>query len=250
MLERVKSNYTKVIVALGLSLNLLHVAVMFFARGALSVACRQMSSLSGAKLPLKDRIKHKLRFAFKEQPLLTEGSIFIYEATVDKVNIELWFKHFKLQDTFLSWFYVTELHVWMTLIRAMADTNSYRGSYLRNEIVKNLWRDSDVRLKKLARISASIKNQCVNDLSEHFYAALCIYDEGLNRDDQALAGSLWRVLLTCDPDLQDFKQIRTLVHYVRRNVAYLDSLPHELFIKEGNLEWKPLEESIRAATMS
>lgn len=32
----------------------------------------------------------------------------------------------------------------------MADTNSYRGSYLRNEIVKNLWRDSDVRLKKLA----------------------------------------------------------------------------------------------------
>ncbi|OQR71614.1 ubiquinol-cytochrome c reductase complex chaperone CBP3-like [Tropilaelaps mercedesae] len=86
----------------------------------------------------------------------------------------------------------------------------------------------------------------MRDLFEHFNAALLIYDEGLAKDDQALAGALWRVMLTCDTETLDIRRLRTLVHYVRRNIAYLDNVQYDDLLKENALIWHPLKESIKA----
>nr|CAD7400714.1 unnamed protein product [Timema poppensis] len=56
-------------------------------------------------------------------------------------------REFKLSDTFLSWFLVTELHVWMVLVRLMAEGKD--GRFARNVVVEAMWSDTNTRAKKL-----------------------------------------------------------------------------------------------------
>jgi len=52
-----------------------------------------------------------------------------------------------MPDTFYSWFLVTELHVWMLMVRTMAEGEE--GRYVRNNIVEAMWEDVITRVKKL-----------------------------------------------------------------------------------------------------
>lgn len=52
-----------------------------------------------------------------------------------------------MPDTFYSWFLVTELHVWMVMVRLMAEGEE--GKFTRNALVEALWEDTETRSKKL-----------------------------------------------------------------------------------------------------
>lgn len=52
-----------------------------------------------------------------------------------------------MADTFFSWFLITELHIWMLMVRFMAE-GKY-GKIARNALVEALWDDVEVRSKKL-----------------------------------------------------------------------------------------------------
>lgn len=52
-----------------------------------------------------------------------------------------------MPDTFVSWFLVTELHVWMIMVRYMAEGKN--GQLIRNNVVSALWDDSKARIDKL-----------------------------------------------------------------------------------------------------
>lgn len=54
---------------------------------------------------------------------------------------------FNMADTFFSWFLVTELHVWMIIIRYMAEGDA--GKLIRNSIVSTLWQDTNARAENL-----------------------------------------------------------------------------------------------------
>ena len=54
---------------------------------------------------------------------------------------------FNMPDTFYSWFLITELHVWMLMVRFMAE-GAY-GKVVRNNIVDAMWTDVMVRVNKL-----------------------------------------------------------------------------------------------------
>lgn len=71
----------------------------------------------------------------------------MYESVVDKIDYAEWFTHFKLSDTFFSWFVVTELHIWMLMIRCMSEGPD--GRLLRNFLVETLWADASIRAKKV-----------------------------------------------------------------------------------------------------
>jgi cytochrome b pre-mRNA-processing protein 3 len=79
------------------------------------------------------------------------ASFYLYESVVDNVNYMQFFEDFDLPDTFNSWFLVTELHVWMLLVRAMAEgsESGQNGRFLRNCIVEAMWADVNARAKKL-----------------------------------------------------------------------------------------------------
>lgn len=52
-----------------------------------------------------------------------------------------------MTDTLFSWFLVTELHVWMMMVRYMAEGKS--GELIRNNIVAAMWEDTNARIEKL-----------------------------------------------------------------------------------------------------
>lgn len=54
---------------------------------------------------------------------------------------------FALPDTFNSWFLVTELHIWMLMVRTMEEGDD--GRYIRNCIVAALWEDTRQKIKNI-----------------------------------------------------------------------------------------------------
>lgn len=75
----------------------------------------------------------------------------LYESVADKINYVAFFRHFNLPNTFNSWFLVTELHVWLLMMRSMAEGSEAGedGRFLRNCIVEAMWGDVNTRAKKL-----------------------------------------------------------------------------------------------------
>lgn len=83
---------------------------------------------------------------------------FLYEGIPDKVQYDEWFEKLELPDTFASWFIITELHVWMLMVRYMAEDIAVSatekkkytkgdGHFVRNCIIEALWADVANKIK-------------------------------------------------------------------------------------------------------
>lgn len=88
------------------------------------------------------------------------ASHMLYESVADKINYLAFFNDFNMPNTFNSWFLVTELHVWMLLLRSMAEgsESGEDGRFLRNCIVETLWGDVNTRAKKLGVSNNTLLN--------------------------------------------------------------------------------------------
>uniref|UniRef100_A0AAG5DLQ0 Ubiquinol-cytochrome c chaperone domain-containing protein n=1 Tax=Anopheles atroparvus TaxID=41427 RepID=A0AAG5DLQ0_ANOAO len=174
---------------------------------------------------------------------LRVSSCLLYESVVDHINYREFFKLYDMPDTFNTWFLITELHVWMLLVRSMAEgaEKGAAGRFMRNCIVETLWNDVTTRAKQLTMDNPSAVRPQIQQLSEQFQAALISYDEGISYDDKALAAALWRRFLggRCD----DYEKLELLVEYVRKQVAMLDQLSRYDFAIKPNLKWTPLVDS-------
>ncbi|XP_013774475.1 ubiquinol-cytochrome-c reductase complex assembly factor 1-like [Limulus polyphemus] len=186
------------------------------------------------------KVRRKLGLLEVSKMRLMASAVFLYEACVDDVNISTFFTRYQLPDTFLSWFLVMELHVWMCLVRVMKEGD--KGRFVRNKVVEAMWKDVDMRLSKLGESSAAKKREGKKELLSHFQASLFSYDEGLLSDDKILAAAIWRILFcySCTSPIL----LEELVHYVRKQVDYLDSQSSEAIITKGKLQWAPLSESL------
>ncbi|XP_072757185.1 ubiquinol-cytochrome-c reductase complex assembly factor 1 [Anoplolepis gracilipes] len=152
----------------------------------------------------------------------------VYEVVMAQIDYPFFYKHFNMADTFFSWFLVTELHVWMIMVRYMAEGNA--GKIVRNSVVSTLWQDTNARAENLGKITEKLRNQQIKELSEQFHAALIGYDEGIQSDDKVLAGALWRRFfhLECNNP----EHVETLIIYVRKQICLFDNLPsHEILTK-------------------
>ncbi|XP_070163191.1 ubiquinol-cytochrome-c reductase complex assembly factor 1 isoform X2 [Polyergus mexicanus] len=128
----------------------------------------------------------------------------VYENVLAQIDYPFFYKHFNMADSFFSWFLVTELHVWMIIVRYMAEGNA--GKLVRKSIIATLWEDTSARAENLG------------------------YDEGIQSDDKILAGALWRRFfhLECNNP----EHIETLIIYVRKQICLFDNLPsHEILKK-------------------
>lgn len=165
----------------------------------------------------------------------------MYQTVADTVNYKHFFDTYHLPNTFNSWFLVTELHVWMLLVRAMAQgaESGEDGRFMRNCIVEAMWADVNTRAKKLgSQNPGGVRNQ-IQVLSQQFQAALITYDEGICGDDVVLAGALWRRFFAMECD--DFEQLEQMVRYVRFQVCQLDALPREEFAVKPKIVWRPVD---------
>lgn len=78
------------------------------------------------------------------------ASYLAYENIADKINYINFFDELELNDTFYSWFVITELHIWMLSVRFMAEGE--QGRFMRNYLTEALWNDVSQRIKKLGEV--------------------------------------------------------------------------------------------------
>lgn len=156
-----------------------------------------------------------------------------YGHIVNKLNYSAFYEEFKMPDTFFSWFLVTELHVWMLMVRYMGEGKD--GKLVRHNLVEAMWKDIDGRVNKLGEINPTRKNKQIMRLSSQFNAALIDYDEGLLSEDKVLAAAIWRMFFNSENNNPE--QIETVVIYVRKQIHLLDKIPSEEILRNSKLDW-------------
>ncbi|KAG5318388.1 UQCC1 factor, partial [Pseudoatta argentina] len=146
--------------------------------------------------------------------------------------LNMFFVDFNLPDTFFAWFLVTELHVWMIMIRYMTDEKD--GKAIRNYVVATMWQDTQARIENLGLIKTKLKNKQLQEISHQFNAAIIGYDEGIQSDDKVLAGALWRRFFQLE--CNNPEHIETLLIYVRKQICLFDSLPNDEILRKPILK--------------
>ncbi|XP_077990110.1 ubiquinol-cytochrome-c reductase complex assembly factor 1-like [Glandiceps talaboti] len=167
----------------------------------------------------------------------------MYASCVEGVDIEKIFKVCNLPDTFFSWFLVTQLHVWMCMVRLKQEGKE--GKYMKHYLILSMWHDIQARGKVLGVNSVKMKLNLRNMLDQ-FQGVLFAYDEGLMSSDRALAGALWRNVFIRECD--DAQQLVNMVEYVRQQVQYLDSLDSSKLLVIGRIKWKPFQGEVPTTT--
>lgn len=137
----------------------------------------------------------------------------LYEKAVEEVDFPLFVTKFQLPNTFMSWFIVTEMHIYMLLVRAMAEEE--HGKVLRDAIVRQLYVDVGQRGKMLSGASSKAVKKQLNELYEQFNYNMLAYSEGMN-DDKTLASAIWARFY--DRNSDKYEDIELLVKYMRENV--------------------------------
>jgi len=159
----------------------------------------------------------------------------LYENVADQLDYKYWLDENKLGNNFASWFIVTELHIWMLLVRCMSDGD--HGRLLMISIIDAMWSDVSVMAKKLSSWLSSVVRKQVDLLSEQFQAALVGYDEGIMSSDMVLAGAIWRRFFQSNCD--DPRLIENIVRYVRKQTLHLESTE---LSDNPKISWIPLKE--------
>lgn len=116
---------------------------------------------------------------------------------------------------------VTELHIWLLLVRAKGEESSNADDVIiQRSILTAMWNDVRDRVIsfKGEDMSLSEQNESLATLTLHFYQSYFLYDQGLLSDDKVLANNLWNVFLESNCD--DLWKIELLVKYVRRTVSH------------------------------
>ncbi|CAG0885197.1 unnamed protein product [Darwinula stevensoni] len=181
-------------------------------------ATDQNESLNRNIIPELRRIRYS-------KSSLKRASFELYEGAVDNLEYMRFFKQLKMPDTLYSWYLVTELHVWMMMVRVMREEK--HGRYLRNCMSEILWQDIEARIKALGDTSSRVIRTNLSEIHEQFQAALFNYDEGVLSSDCVLAGALWRRILSRQVDA---KNMEAMVHYVRGTLHMMDAVPSEQLI--------------------
>ncbi|XP_033225370.1 ubiquinol-cytochrome-c reductase complex assembly factor 1 [Belonocnema kinseyi] len=190
---------------------------------------------------IAQKIRSTMSFFNPNKYRLKATGSFLYEEIADTIDYNLFYKEFSMPDTFYSWFVITELHVWMLMVRCMSE--GVDGQIVRNSIVQAMWDDVNQRTKKLetadTKVIASVVRKQVQLLSEQFNACIIAYDEGITGDDKVLAAALWRRFLQSEGN--DPVKLEQLVHYVRKQVYILDKITWSELITKRSITWQGLD---------
>ncbi|OAD56655.1 Ubiquinol-cytochrome c reductase complex chaperone CBP3 like protein [Eufriesea mexicana] len=141
-----------------------------------------------------------------------------------------------MPDTFYSWFLITELHVWMLMVRFMAEGE--KGKLVITNIIEAMWHDVTIRMDLLGPIAGKVKREQVMKLSYQFNAAIIGYDEGIMSDDKVLASALWRRFFVSE--CNNPEHLEKLLIYVRKQISAFDKIPSEKLFHRSIAKWVDL----------
>ncbi|XP_012257361.2 ubiquinol-cytochrome-c reductase complex assembly factor 1 [Athalia rosae] len=206
-----------------------------------TVHTQTMSRVSAAQQAVSEpgfvkKMMKKYNLFWFNQSKLKRSGTYLYESIQNHIEYRKFIAEFQLADTFFTWFLITELHIWMLMVRTMAEGED--GKYTRNSMIEAMWADVATRAKILWPDNSSGLRKHVKELSDQFNCAIIGYDEGVNGDDKILAGAIWRRIFQLECNNPEY--VEKLVLYVRKQIQYLDSLSGEDIMWQPNIKWLPL----------
>jgi len=190
-------------------------------------------------LSIKKKVGHATGLGYRYPKWrMSYAGLRLYLCCTELVQFDELFDSLEIPDTYLSYFLLLHLHIWLVMTRIAQ--NGDEGVFIKKALLTNLWEDMTERTKKL-QTKGQIKNrhESLGELHGQSTAALFSYDEGALGDDRALAGSLWRILF--QKDCNDPQKIARMVHYVRKQLAHLDRQPSETLLYHGIVTFLPFE---------
>eukprot|EP00127_Corallochytrium_limacisporum_P003257 Clim_evm106s147 gene=Clim_evmTU106s147 len=130
----------------------------------------------------------------------------------------------ELPDTFMSWFAVTNLHVWLTMYRLRQEGQEHKP--FTQELVNFFWQDVEERMR-IAGLSAMQISSSMKQLQPIYYGSLLSFDEGIESSDTILASALWRNIFQMKGDVD---KVARMVNFVRYEAARLEQEKIEDFV--------------------
>ncbi|KAG2180580.1 hypothetical protein INT44_003584 [Umbelopsis vinacea] len=145
-------------------------------------------------------------------------------------NKKFYHQDCNLPDNFQTWFSITQVHVWMLMVRLRAEDH---GKIYIQELVNRFFEDAEDRIRSHGVTSGRIVDSYVKDLLAQFHGGVVAYDEGMCKDDPVLAAALWRNLFT--PTTGNANDLAYIVQYIRRELKKLDDYDSEK-LNEGQID--------------
>jgi len=173
------------------------------------------------KPDLLDRIRKLFGILPAEQHKFAATGTFMYKTMVEHVNYTEFYEILDMPHEFASWFKVTELHVWLLMVRAMGE--GANGPHLRNQIVRALWDDVAEQFGNERKMNPNWFRRTMKGLHDHLIEGTVLYDHALLcGDDKMLANVIWEHFF--DSNCDDIVKVELLVKYVREMVCLLDGI--------------------------
>ncbi|KRZ91655.1 Ubiquinol-cytochrome c reductase complex chaperone CBP3 -like protein [Trichinella sp. T8] len=173
----------------------------------------------------------------KSKEFLLDASAKLYVQCSNEVDYLKFIKTYQLPDTFMSWFKINILHIWLLLLRLSNEPTILE--IVKKEIIGCLWDDVKLRIKVLSKVDPACSLKTRETLSLCYgllITSFLEYDEGILSDDKTLAGALWRNIY--DRELDNPIPLNALVRYVRSQVKLLHSIPVERILCLGVEIWR------------
>ncbi|KAL1930393.1 hypothetical protein VTP01DRAFT_10555 [Rhizomucor pusillus] len=147
------------------------------------------------------------------------ASVSLYAICAEQaaVHREFFIRVCNLPDNFQTWFSITQLYIWMLMVRLRAEKN---GKLLIQELVNRLFEDAEDRIRAHDIKQQRVINNYIKDLLAQFHGGVTAYDEGMCKDDPVLAAALWRNLFA--PTSNNAVDLALVVRYVRKQLKELE----------------------------
>ncbi|XP_014770614.1 ubiquinol-cytochrome-c reductase complex assembly factor 1 [Octopus bimaculoides] len=199
-----------------------------------SVSQERRSASTGWLLKVRQKLGLSSKMRYPKYRL-ARSSYSMYMCSTEIPDYIEMIHDFQLEDTYLSWFLLSELHVWLILVRL--SQAQLEGEFVRKNFVKAFWTDVKKRTSKVGG-GISQNQEAMHELVFHFNAALFSYDEGLMSSDTLLASALWRNLFASK--YTEPQNLELAVQYVRKQVKHLESQSDDSILYNGLVSFLPL----------
>ncbi|CCG82863.1 Putative uncharacterized protein [Taphrina deformans PYCC 5710] len=140
---------------------------------------------------------------------------------------KFWYNVSGLPPTFQTWFQITQLHLWMIMVRMRALPKSV-GHHYQQQMTNHFFNDAEARLRVVYQIrDGRIIQTYMKDLLLQWRGSVAAYDQALVDGDAVMAAALWRNMYGARKDA-DLVCLDKMVGHVRANLKLLDGTSDEV----------------------
>lgn len=139
---------------------------------------------------------------------------------------KFWYSVSGLPPTFQTWFQITQLHLWMIMVRMRALPKNV-GQHYQQQMTNHFFNDAEARLRVVYQIrDGRIVQTYMKDLLLQWRGSVAAYDQALVEGDSVLAAALWRNMYGARKDA-DLSCLDEMVEHIRINLKHLDNISDE-----------------------